>query len=87
MGTSPPGRSRLRSTPARQPFQAVGERSGLFAKGTENWLITDRASIRDDPPDILFTNHRMLDQLLLRSADQKRWEKSAESLTFLALLT
>ena len=64
---------------------ADGKRSGPTTKVTENGLITDRAIIRDDPPDILLTNYKMLDQLLLRSADQKLWEKSAESLTYLVL--
>ena len=62
-----------------------GKRSGPTTKVTENGLITDRAIIRDDPPDILLTNYKMLDQLLLRSADQRLWEKSAESLTYLVL--
>lgn len=52
---------------------------------TPDGLITDRAIIRDTPPDILLTNYKMLDQLLLRSADQKLWEKSAESLTYLVV--
>ena len=64
---------------------ADGKSSGPRTKVTEHSLITDRAIIRDDPPDILLTNYKMLDQLLLRSADQKLWEKSAESLTYLVL--
>ncbi len=64
---------------------ADGKRSGSTTKVTETGLITDRAIIRDDPPDILLTNYKMLDQLLLRSADQRLWEKSVESLTYLVL--
>lgn len=64
---------------------AGGRASDPATKVTEHGLITDRAIIRDDPPDILLTNYKMLDQLLLRSADQRLWEKSAESLTYLVL--
>jgi hypothetical protein len=52
---------------------------------TEAGLITDRAIIRDTPPDILLTNYKMLDQLLLRHADQGLWRKSATSLQYLVL--
>ena len=48
-------------------------------------LETDRYSIRRDPPDILLTNYKMLDQLLLRPEDQQLWEASAQSLTYLVL--
>ena len=33
-------------------------------------LISDRTTIRTNPPDILLTNYKMLDQLLLRAPDQ-----------------
>lgn len=52
---------------------------------SENGLITDRSVIRDTPPDILLTNYKMLDQLLLRPEDAPLWEKSAESLQYLVL--
>jgi len=52
---------------------------------TPDGLITDRALIRDDPPDILLTNYKMLDQLLLRQADQDIWRRSASSLQYLVL--
>src|SRR5690606_30949915 len=48
-------------------------------------LITDREIIRDTPPDILLTNYKMLDQLLLRHADAKLWSASARSLQYLVL--
>ncbi|HET8971017.1 MAG TPA: DEAD/DEAH box helicase, partial [Candidatus Nanopelagicales bacterium] len=48
-------------------------------------LITARYVIRDDPPDILLTNYKMLDQLLLRNEDQPLWRRSARSLTYLVL--
>ncbi len=48
-------------------------------------LITDREIIRDRAPDILLTNYKMLDQLLLRHDDQPLWQQSATSLTYLVL--
>ncbi|GGO98508.1 DEAD/DEAH box helicase [Actinomyces gaoshouyii] len=48
-------------------------------------LITDRHAIRADPPDILLTNYKMLDQLLLRPEDRALWSTSASSLTYLIL--
>ena len=41
--------------------------------------------MRETPPDILLTNYKMLDQLLLRQQDQPIWAKSATSLTYLVL--
>ncbi|MGP5008397.1 DEAD/DEAH box helicase [Brachybacterium tyrofermentans] len=52
---------------------------------TPEGLITAREVIRSDPPDILLTNYKMLDQLLLRSADRPLWEQSARSLRYLVL--
>lgn len=52
---------------------------------TPDSLITDRYEIRRNPPDILLTNYKMLDQLLLRPEDQELWKASAQSLTYLVL--
>ena len=52
---------------------------------TADSLITDRYVIRDNPPDILLTNYKMLDQLLLRPEDRELWRASAASLTYLVL--
>ena len=49
--------------------------AGLFIGGegdqstrmTESWLITDKGHMREHPPDILLTNYKMLDQLLLKA--------------------
>ena len=54
-------------------------------KVTPDGLITDRAVIRDAAPDILLTNYKMLDQLLLRRDDQPIWRQSAMSLQYLVL--
>ena len=52
---------------------------------TADGLITDRTVIRDTAPDVLLTNYKMLDQLLLRHDDQPLWQQSAESLTYVVL--
>jgi ATP-dependent helicase YprA (DUF1998 family) len=52
---------------------------------TSDGLITDRAIIRDSAPDILLTNYKMLDQMLLRHEDQELWRQSATSLQYLVL--
>lgn len=36
-------------------------------------VITDRNVLRSDPPDILLTNYKMLDFLLIRAADAPLW--------------
>jgi ATP-dependent helicase YprA (DUF1998 family) len=57
------------------------QRTTVTAQG----LITDREVIRDNPPDILLTNYKMLDQLLLRHEDHRLWRASAGSLRYLVL--
>lgn len=52
---------------------------------TDDGLITKREVIRDLAPDILLTNYKMLDQLLLRPADADLWRQSAHSLQYLVL--
>lgn len=52
---------------------------------TSEGLITDRRALQEDPPDILLTNYKMLDRLLLRPADQNLWDSSALSLQYIVL--
>lgn len=59
--------------------------SGGRRKVSKDGLISDRSVLRDTPPDILLTNYKMLDQLLLREQDRDLWEKSARSLQYLVL--
>jgi DEAD/DEAH box helicase domain-containing protein len=40
---------------------------------TPEQVITHRQTLRENPPDILLTNYKMLDFLMLRPADQKVW--------------
>ena len=47
-------------------------------------VITCKDTLRDNPPDILMTNYKMLDFLLLRPKDQVIWSfNSSETLQFL----
>ncbi len=63
----------------------TGEKGPQRTQVSAAGLITDRTVIRDQAPDILLTNYKMLDQLLLRHEDQPLWQQSAESLTYLVL--
>ena len=68
------------STPAFAGLRVglyVGGQSGAPGEGTvmtAKNVITDRATLRNNPPDILLTNYKMLDYLLLRPKDRKLWE-------------
>ncbi|TNC16614.1 DEAD/DEAH box helicase [Georgenia sp. 311] len=63
----------------------TGQEGPQRTKVTADGLITNRREIRDNPPDILLTNYKMLDQLLLRADDAALWERSAHSLQYLVL--
>ena len=58
----------------------VGGRTGKDGRGQTTMIptsvITDRQTMRDDPPDILLTNYKMLDYLLIRPKDRKLWSKN-----------
>lgn len=58
----------------------VGGRSGKDGRGqmtmTASGVITDRETLRKDPPDILLTNYKMLDYLLIRPKDRQLWAKN-----------
>lgn len=68
-------------TAALYTGEGGSKRKVVSSKG----LITDREEIRANPPDLLLTNYKMLDQLLLRPADQSLWAQSATSLQYLVL--
>jgi ATP-dependent helicase YprA (DUF1998 family) len=61
--------------------QSSGGRTRVSADG----LITDRTLLHDAPPDVLLTNYKMLDHLLLHPGRAEMWRQSAESLQFLVL--
>ena len=60
-----------------------GLRVGLYVGGagkaggeavmTAHSVITDRDTLRKAPPDVLLTNYKMLDYLLVRPKDRKLW--------------
>lgn len=58
---------------------------GTHDTADRDHLIDQRDRLREDPPDILLTNYKMLDLLLLRQADQPLWKASRESLQYLVL--
>src|SRR5262249_49544417 len=61
----------------------VGRRSGKHGRGetvmSATGVITDRQTLRADPPDILLTNYKMLDYLLIRPRDRKLWLRNKPS--------
>ena len=72
-----------------------GVRAGIYADAepknptmevTPDSVITHRDTMRKDPPDILLTNYKMLDYLLLRGRDKPLWDQNApETLKFLVV--
>jgi len=72
-----------------------GVRAGIYADAeprhasdvvTPDSLITRRETMRQNPPDILLTNYKMLDYLLLRGDDLPLWSKNEpDTLKFLVV--
>ena len=72
-----------------------GIRAGIYADAeprhasdvvTADSLITRRETLRQNPPDILLTNYKMLDYLLLRGDDLPLWSQNdRETLRFLVV--
>lgn len=72
-----------------------GVRAGIYADAepqnpahgvTADSVITHRETMRNNPPDILLTNYKMLDYLLLRGRDKPLWEKNdPDTLQFLVV--
>ncbi|WP_370181633.1 DEAD/DEAH box helicase [Rhodococcus wratislaviensis] len=52
---------------------------------TRNQLVDNRDELRKNPPDILLTNYKMLDLLLLRAGDNPLWDNAASTLQYLVL--
>ncbi len=62
-----------------------GSFTGQGSMGPDS-VITDRHALRKLPPDILLTNYRMLDFLLLRGEDRQLWQGTGpDSLRYLVL--
>ncbi len=63
----------------------VGGKGRHKSMGAEH-LIDDRITLRQSPPDILLTNYRMLDFLLLRPEDRELWRHNGpDTLRYLVL--
>lgn len=57
----------------------VGGNAGKPGEGmvmTSTGVITDRDTMRKHPPDILLTNYKMLDYLMLRPKDRELWAQN-----------
>ncbi len=72
---------RIHSTPALRGRVTAGlfigqaARARQVAMGPEH-IVADRASLLEEPPDILLTNYKMLDYLLVRPRDQRLWRQN-----------
>ncbi|HEX5113658.1 MAG TPA: DEAD/DEAH box helicase [Pseudonocardiaceae bacterium] len=67
---------------------SVGLYTGDSTAGSESGfgrLLQQRRELRDNPPDILLTNYKMLDFLLLRPEDAGLWSQSHESMQYVVL--
>ena len=63
---------------------AVATGQGLVMTATS--VITDRDALRKNPPDILLTNYKMLDYLMLRPKDRTLWDKNqADTLRYVVV--
>lgn len=64
----------------------IGGESDQSVEMKPDWLITNKNHLRNHPPDILLTNYKMLDYLLLRPGEQELWRYNApETLRFLVV--
>ncbi|QKK03609.1 MAG: DEAD/DEAH box helicase [Pseudomonadota bacterium] len=60
--------------------------SSLQRQMSKDSVITCKETLRDSPPDILLTNYRMLDFLLMRPGDQELWKHNdGDQLRFLVV--
>lgn len=86
---------RIASMVARTPSLQGRVRAGLYVGQRDEetrrvmspeGIITDRDTLRLDPPDILLTNYKMLDYLLVRPEDYALWEQNdPETLRFMVV--
>ena len=53
-------------------FIGQAARAPQVGMGPEH-IVADRATLLEQPPDILLTNYKMLDYLLVRPSDQRLW--------------
>jgi len=74
---------RIARTIAAAPALQGKVRAGLFVGESErephvvmdnDMIITDKSTLRQSPPDILLTNYKMLDYMLVRPGDMDLWK-------------
>lgn len=64
----------------------IGDEGDSAGEMSPSWVITSKGQMREQPPDILLTNYKMLDYLLLRPTEQELWRFNApETLRFLVV--
>lgn len=63
----------------------TGQQEIARTRVSADGLINDRDVFRENPPDVLLTNYKMLDMLLLRPQDSPIWKKSSTSLQYVVL--
>ena len=58
-----------------------------YKRMSDEYVITDKNILCDNPPDILLTNYKMLDFMLMRPRDQKIWKHNigTDVLKFIAV--
>ncbi|MBT0110240.1 MULTISPECIES: DEAD/DEAH box helicase [Vibrio harveyi group] len=59
-------------------FVGGGDKDSVQKRMSSQSVITCKETLRADPPDILLTNYKMLDYLLMRPQDQSLWEHNTE---------
>lgn len=60
--------------------------NGKYKQMGKDHVIDDRETLRKNPPDILLTNYKMLDYLLIRPEDRPLWQNNDEdTLKYLVL--
>ena len=80
---------------ASSELKSAGIRVGMYVGGqekssakmmTEDRVITDHETLLAAPPDILMTNYKMLDYLLVRPKDAELWnQNSPDTLKYIAV--
>jgi len=66
-------------------FVGQSEKDPHYSMG-KDYIITNKDEIRNNPPDIVLTNYKMLDYLLIRAMDYPLWRNNdPETLKYLVI--
>lgn len=80
------GSEELRSAKIRVGMYVGGEEKGAAKMMMPDRVITDHETLLSAPPDILMTNYKMLDYLLVRPKDADLWRLNGpETLKYIAV--